>query len=71
MISFYGAKVRLSERKCKFICKFPNRWSSESHHASMFGRVVTEENKVSVSTFGEAKGANKRANYEEKAVFSL
>ena len=43
---FLGTKVRLSERKTKFICDFPNRWSSESHHACMFGRVVTEENKV-------------------------
>ena len=54
-----ATKVRLSERKTKFIWVFPNRWSSESHHACMFGRVVTEENKVNVSTFGETKGTIK------------
>ena len=52
-----SAKIRLSEGKTKenlVFFVFPNRWSSESHHACMFGRV-TEENVVNESIFGEAK----------------
>ena len=42
-----------------FFFSFPNRWSSESHRASTFGRVGIEENEVNESTFGEAKGTDK------------
>ena len=69
-----SAKIRLSEGKTKenlVFFVFPNRWSSESHHACMFGRVVTEENKVNVSTFDEVKGTIKRGKNQRKACFSL
>ena len=60
-----SAKLRISEGKTKLLFEFfPNRWSSESHHACMFGRVVTEENKVNVSNFGEAKVTIKREQRE-------
>ena len=51
-----ATKLRLSERKTKqkfvFVC-FSNRWSSESHRASTFGRVAKEENVVNESKFAD------------------
>ena len=43
------------QKENKFFFSFPNRWSSESHRACTFGRVVTEENVVNESTLGVAK----------------
>ena len=54
------------QKENKFFFSFPNRWSSESHRASTFGRVVTEENGVNESTFGETKGTKKLSKREEK-----
>ena len=58
-----------------------NRWSSKSHHACMFGRVVTEVNAVKIRPMGQIFGqlfqhfvfeliANYLQNWEEMIIFA-
>ncbi len=41
---------------CLLLMSCDNRWSSKSHHACMFGRVVTEVNAVKIRLRGKLLG---------------
>jgi hypothetical protein len=55
-IFFLTSKFSSSERREKLVFALlsrENRWSSKSHHACMFGRVVTEVNAVKIRPTGQ------------------
>ena len=58
-----------TKRKNNFSFGLSNWWSSESHRACTFGRVVTEENVVNESTLGAAKVRKVEWNTKEKVTF--
>jgi len=58
------------QKENTFFFSFSNRWSSESHHACMFGRVVTEEDEVNESIFDrQVKVRISKNNTKQKVIF--